>query len=201
MQNQIDYKNGAQLLANQDVESQLVYGRGRAYGLELFLKKKYGKFNGWIGYTLSKTENKFDAINNGNYFAATHDRIHDVSIVGIYKLTDRWTLSSTFVYGTGNAVTYPHGKYTVGGLTSFYYPERNSDRLPPYSRLDLGATLEGKQHKHFHSSWTFGVYNAYDRKNPYSVTFRDDPNDKTRTQAVKTSLFGIIPSVTYNFNF
>jgi hypothetical protein len=201
MQNQIDYKNGAQLLANQDVESQLVYGRGRAYGLELFLKKKYGKFNGWIGYTLSKTENKFDAINNGNYFAATHDRIHDVSIVGIYKLTDRWTLSSTFVYGTGNAVTYPHGKYTVGGLTSFYYPERNADRLPPYSRLDLGATLEGKQHKHFHSSWTFGVYNAYDRKNPYSVTFRDDPNDKTRTQAVKTSLFGIIPSVTYNFNF
>ncbi|HTH83113.1 MAG TPA: TonB-dependent receptor [Mucilaginibacter sp.] len=201
MQNQIDYKNGAQLIANQDVESQLVYGRGRAYGLELFLKKKYGKFNGWIGYTLSKTENLFDAINNGNYFAATHDRIHDVSVVGIYKLTERWTLSGTFVYGTGNAVTYPHGKYMVGGLTSFYYPDRNSDRLPPYSRLDLGATLEGKQHKHFHSSWTFGVYNAYDRKNPYSVTFRDDPDDKTRTQAVKTSLFGVIPSVTYNFNF
>jgi hypothetical protein len=201
LQNQIDYKNGAQLVANQDVESQLVYGTGRAYGLELFLKKRYGKFNGWIGYTLSKTENRFDAINNGNYFAATQDRTHDVSVVGIYKLNTRWTLSGTFVYGTGNAVTYPHGKYQVGGLTTFYYPERNADRLPPYSRLDLGATFEGKQHKHFHSSWTFGLYNAYNRKNPYTITFQDNKNDPSRTEAVETSLFGRIPSVTYNFSF
>ncbi len=201
LRNQIDYKNGAQLIANQDVESQLIYGTGRAYGWEVFLKKKYGKFNGWIGYTLSKTENRFDAVNNGNYFAATQDRIHDVSLVGIYKLGNRWTLSGTFVYGTGNAVTYPHGKYSVGGLTTFYYPDRNADRLPPYNRLDLGATLEGKQHKRFHSSWTFGLYNAYNRKNPYTITFRDNPDDPTRTQAVKTSLFGRIPSVTYNFNF
>jgi hypothetical protein len=201
LQNQIDYKNGAQLVANQDVESQLVYGRGRAYGLELFFKKRYGKLNGWIGYTLSKTENQFDAVNNGNYFAATQDRTHDISIVGIYKLTGRWTLSATFVYGTGNAVTYPHGKYNVGGLTTFYYSDRNGDRLPPYSRLDLGATLEGKPHKRFHSSWTFGLYNAYDRKNPYTVTFQDDPNDHSRTQAIKTSLFGRIPSVTYNFTY
>jgi hypothetical protein len=201
LQNQIDYKNGAQLIANQDVESQLVYGSGRAYGLELFLKKKYGKFNGWIGYTLSKTENRFDAINNGNYFAATQDRTHDISVVGIYKLTKRWTLSATFVYGTGNAVTFPHGKYDIGGLTTFYYPDRNADRLPPYSRLDLGATLEGKPHKKFHSSWTFGLYNAYNRKNPYTITFQDDPNNTARTQAVETSLFGRIPSVTYNFSF
>jgi len=201
LQNQVDYKNGAQLLANQDVESQLVYGKGRAYGLEVFLKKKYGDFNGWIGYTLSKTENKFDAINNGNYFAATQDRIHDISAVGIYKWGKRWTLSGTFVYGTGNAVTYPHGKYIVGGLTTFYYPNRNADRLPPYSRLDLGATLEGKPHKRFHSSWTFGIFNAYNRKNPYTVTFENNPNDPTRTQAVETSLFGIVPSVTYNFTF
>ncbi|MES2427752.1 MAG: TonB-dependent receptor [Bacteroidota bacterium] len=201
LQNQIDYKNGAQLIANQDVESQLVYGRGRAYGWEVFFKKRYGKLNGWIGYTLSKTENQFDGINNGNYFAATYDRTHDISVVGIYKLSSRWTLSGTFVYGTGNAVTYPHGKYTVGGLTTFYYSDRNSDRLPPYSRLDLGATLEGKQHKRFHSSWTFGLYNAYDRKNPYTITFQDNPDDRTRTQAVKTSLFGRIPSVTYNFTY
>ncbi len=201
LQNQVDYKNGAQLLANQDVESQLVYGKGRAYGLEVFLKKKYGDFNGWIGYTLSKTENKFDAINNGNYFAATQDRIHDISAVGIYKWGKRWTLSGTFVYGTGNAVTYPHGKYIVGGLTTFYYPNRNADRLPPYSRLDLGATLEGKPHKRFHSSWTFGIFNAYNRKNPYTVSFENNPNDPTRTQAVETSLFGIVPSVTYNFTF
>jgi hypothetical protein len=200
-QNQIDYKNGAQLVANQDVESQLVYGEGRAYGWEVFFKKRYGRLNGWIGYTLSKTENRFDAINNGKYFAARYDRIHDMSIVGIYKLSDRWTISSTFVYGTGNAVTYPHGKYLVGGLTTLYYSERNSDRLPAYSRLDLGATFEGKQHKRFHSSWTFGLYNAYNRKNPYTITFQDDPNDKTRTQAVKTSLFGRIPSITYNFTY
>jgi hypothetical protein len=201
LQNQIDYKNGAQLRANQDVESQLVYGEGRAYGWEVFFKKRYGKLNGWIGYTLSKTENRFDAINNGSYFAAKHDRTHDMSIVGIYKLSNRWTVSGTFVYGTGNAVTYPHGKYLVGGLTTLYYSERNADRLPAYSRLDLGATLEGKQHKRFHSSWTFGLYNALNRKNPYTITFQDDPNDKTRTQAVKTSLFGRIPSVTYNFTY
>jgi hypothetical protein len=201
LQNQIDYKNGAQLIANKDVESQLVYGQGRAYGWEVFFKKRYGKLNGWIGYTLSKTENKFDGINNGNYFAARYDRTHDMSIVAIYKLTNRWTLSGTFVYGTGNAVTYPHGKYLVGGLTTLYYSDRNADRLPAYSRLDLGATFEGKQHKRFHSSWTFGLYNAYNRKNPYTVTFQDDPADHSRTQAIKTSLFGRIPSVTYNFTY
>lgn len=201
MQNQIDYKNGAQLIANQDVESQLIYGKGRAYGLELFFKKRYGRLNGWVGYTLSKTENKFDGVNDGHYFAATHDRTHDISVVGIYKLSNRWTLSSTFVYGTGNAVTYPHGKYQVGGLTTFYYADRNSDRMPAYHRLDLGATLEGKPHKRFHSSWTFGLYNAYNHKNPYTITFEDDPNNKTRTQAVQTSLFGRIPSITYNFTY
>jgi hypothetical protein len=201
LQNQIDYKNGAQLLANQDVESQLVYGKSRAYGVEVFFKKRYGKLNGWIGYTLSKTENSFASINRGDYFAARQDRTHDISLVGIYKLSTRWTISGTFVYGTGNAVTYPHGKYILNGLTTFYYGDRNADRLPAYSRLDLGATLEGKPHKRFHSSWTFGLYNAYDRKNPYSITFEDDPNDKTRTRAVKTSLFGRIPSVTYNFTF
>ncbi len=201
LQNQIDYKNGAQLLANQDVESQLIYGDGRAYGVELFFKKRYGKLNGWVGYTLSKTENRFNQVNNGQYFAAKHDRTHDVSVVGIYKLGSRWTISGTFVYGTGNAVTYPQGKYILGGVTTLYYGNRNADRMPAYSRLDLGATLEGKPHKRFHSSWTFGLYNALNRKNPYTINFEDDPNDKTRTRAVKTSLFGRIPSVTYNFSF
>ncbi|WP_417568545.1 TonB-dependent receptor [Mucilaginibacter antarcticus] len=201
LQNQIDYKNGAQLLANQDVESQLIYGEGRAYGVELFFKKRYGKLNGWIGYTLSKTESKFNQVNNGQYFAARHDRTHDVSVVGIYKLATRWTISGTYVYGTGNAVSYPQGKYTLGGVTTLYYGNRNADRMPAYSRLDLGATLEGKPHKRFHSSWSFGLFNALGRKNPYTISFEDDPNDKTRTRAVKTSLFGRIPSVTYNFTF
>ena len=202
LQNQIDYKDGAQLLVNQDVESDLTYGSGRAYGLELFLKKKYGRFNGWIGYTLSRTERKFDAINNGNYYPARQDRTHDVSVVGIFKLNSRWTFSGAFVYGTGNAITYPTGKYNIGGLTTFSYSERNGYREPSSNRLDIGATLEGKEHTKYHSSWTFGVYNVYGHRNPYIITFRDSKTVPNTTEAVETSIFGTaIPSVTWNFKF
>jgi hypothetical protein len=201
MQNQIDYKNGAQLRANENVESQLLFGRGRAYGWELFLKKKAGKLTGWIGYTLSRTELKIDGINNGNYFPARQDETHDVSVVGIYQASKKWTISATWVYNTGNAVTFPSGKYEVNGEVVFYYTERNGYRMPAYHRLDLAATLQGKETKKFESSWTFSVYNAYNRKNAYSITFQQDPNDAAKTQAVEYSLFGIIPSVTYNFKF
>ncbi|NCD69665.1 TonB-dependent receptor [Mucilaginibacter agri] len=202
MQNQINYKDGAQLIANQNVESQLVYGSGRAYGLELFLKKKYGKFNGWVGYTLSKTEDKFAAINNGNYFAAPQDRRNDLSLVGIYQLTKRWSFSGSFVYSTGQAVTYPTGKYEVGGLTTFSYSARNASREPAINRLDIGATLEGKQHKKYHSSWTFSIYNLYGSREPYSITFRDSKTMPNTTEAVETSIFATpIPSVTWNFKF
>ncbi|HEX3384932.1 MAG TPA: TonB-dependent receptor, partial [Mucilaginibacter sp.] len=202
LQNQIDYKNGAQLLVNQDVESQLVYGSGRAYGIEFFLKKKYGRFNGWVGYTLSRTEDKFTAINNGNYFPATQDRTHDISIVGIYKLNERWSFSSDFVYGTGNAVSYPTGKYNIGGLTTFSYSSRNSYRMPSTNRLDIGATLEGKPHKKYHSSWTFGLYNVYARRNPYIITFQDSKTVPNTTEAQEYSVFATrIPSVTWNFKF
>lgn len=201
LQNQIDYKNGAQLIANQNVESQLVYGVGRAYGLELFLKKKYGQFNGWIGYTLSRTERKFDEINAVRYYPARQDRTHDLSLVGVYQLNKRWTFSGTFIYGTGNAVTFPSGKYQLDGITRFYYSDRNSSRMPATHRLDLGATLEGKMHKRYHSSWTFGLYNAYGHKNPYVINFRNDVNDPSRTVAEQTSLFGVIPSISYNFKF
>ena len=202
LQNQIDYKNGAQLLVNQNVESQLVYGSGRAYGLELFLKKKYGRFNGWIGYTLSKTEDKFAAINNGSYFPARQDKPNDLSVVGIYQLTKRWSLSSTFVYSTGNAITYPTGKYEVGGLTTFSYSGRNGYREPATNRLDIGATLEGKQHKKFHSSWTFSIYNLYGSREPYTISFRDSKTVPNTTEAVETSIFATpIPSVTWNFKF
>jgi len=202
LQNQIDYKDGAQLLVNQDVESDLTYGSGRAYGLELFLKKKYGRLNGWIGYTLSRTERKFDAINNGNYYPARQDRTHDISVVGIFKLNSRWTFSGAFVYGTGNAITYPTGKYNIGGLTTFSYSERNGYREPSSNRLDVGATLEGKEHTKYHSSWTFGVYNLYGHRNPYIITFRDSKTVPNTTEAVETSIFGTaIPSVTWNFKF
>jgi hypothetical protein len=202
MQNQIDYKDGAQLLVNSDVESLLTYGSGRAYGVELLLKKKHGRLNGWIGYTLSRTERKFDAINTGSYYPARQDRTHDLSLVGIYKLNKRWSFSSAFIYGTGNAVTYPTGKYTLNGLTMYSYSERNGYRLPATHRLDIGATLEGKDHKRFHSSWTFSVYNVYGYQNPYAITFRDSKTIPNTTEAVRTSLFPIpIPSVTWNFKF
>jgi len=202
LQNQIDYKDGAQLLVNQDVESQLLFGEGRAYGVELFLKKRYGKFNGWVGYTLSKTERKFDGINDGKYYPATHDRTHDLSLVAIYKLNEQWNFSSNFVYGTGKAVTYPTGKYNVGGNTTFSYSERNAYRQPSTHRLDIAATYEGKPGKYFQSSWTFGVYNVYAHKDPYQITFRDSKKMPNTTEALQTSIFGVpIPSVTWNFKF
>jgi hypothetical protein len=202
MQNQIDYKDGAQLQVNQDAESQLTYGSGRAYGMELYLKKRFGRLNGWIGYTLSRTERKFDAINKGNYYPARQDRTHDLSIVGIYKLNKRWSFSSAFIYGTGNAVTYPTGKYNLGGLTNFSYSERNGYRLPATHRLDIGATLEGKEQKRYHSSWTFSVYNVYGYHNPYTITFRDSKTAPNTTEAVRTSIFPIpIPSITWNFKY
>ncbi|HXB93984.1 MAG TPA: TonB-dependent receptor [Puia sp.] len=201
MQNQIDYKNGAELVANANVESQLLFGKGRAYGLELFLKKKTGKFTGWISYTLSRTELKIDGINQNNWYPAKQDRTHDISLVGIYQAGPKWTLSATWVYYTGNAVTFPNGKYEVDGLTAFYYTERNAYRMPAYHRMDVAATLQGKKKKKFESSWTFSVYNLYGRENAYSIIFQDDPNDPTRTQAVQYALFRFVPSVTYNFKF
>ncbi len=201
MQNQIDYRSGTDLRGNRSVESDLLFGDGRAFGIELFLKKRFGKLNGWVGYTLSKTERKFNDIDQGKWFNAKQDRTHDLSLVGIYKASERWTFSSTFVFNTGNAVTFPAGKYQLNNKTVYYYPERNADRMPNYHRLDLSATLEGKPAKKLQSSWSFGIYNLYNRKNAYSIDFRDDPDNANRTQAVRTALFGIIPSVTWNFKF
>ncbi|MGD1045819.1 MAG: TonB-dependent receptor [Bacteroidota bacterium] len=196
LKNQIDYKNGAQIYFNNDVESQLLFGSGRAYGVEFFLKKKYGQLNGWIGYTLSRSEMKFDAVNHGSYFPARQDETHDISIVAIYQFSDKWSFSATWVYNTGNAVTFPSGKYWVDGQVFNYYTERNGYRMPAYHRLDLGATWQGEN-----SGWTFSLYNAYGRDNAYIIAFQQDPNNKTRTQAVQTSLFKFVPSITYNFRF
>ncbi|MES2829288.1 MAG: TonB-dependent receptor [Bacteroidota bacterium] len=201
LQNQIEYRTGTDLRGNSNVESDLLYGKGRAYGIEFFLKKRFGKFNGWIGYTLSKTERKFDAVNNGNWFYAKQDRTNDLSLVGIYKASQRWTFSSVFVYNTGNAVTYPSAKYQVNGRTAFLYTDKNGYRTPAYHRMDLSATLEAKPGKKLQSSWSFGIYNVYNRQNAFSIDFKDDPDDPTKTQVVRTTLFGIIPSVTWNFKF
>jgi hypothetical protein len=201
LQNQIDYRNGAQLMLNENVESQIIFGKGRTYGLEVFLKKKEGKFNGWISYTLSRSEDKFDDINDGQYFPTNQDRTHYISVVGIYNLSTTWTLAATWVYNTGNAVTFPSGKYMIDGTTMFYYSERNKNRMPAYHRLDLSATWVTKKTKKFESSWSFSIYNAYGRDNPYMITFENDKTDPTRTDAVQTTLFKFVPSVSYNFKF
>ncbi len=201
LQNQIDYRNGAQLNFNENVESQLLYGSGRAYGLELFLKKKYGRFNGWLSYDLSRTERKFDGINNDTYYPARQDRTHDVSIVGMYELNKRWSLSATWVYNTGNAVTFPTGKYEIDGKTVMLYSERNANRMPAYHRLDIGATWIVKKTSKFESSWTFSLYNAYGQENAYTITFQNDEADPTKTVAIQTTLFRFVPSFSYNFKF
>jgi len=176
------------------------FGNSRHLKL-LFFKKKVGKLTGWISYTLSRTELKLDGVNNGNWYPARQDRTHDISLVGIYQAGKKWTLSATWVYYTGNAVTFPSGKYQVDGQTAFYYTERNAYRMPAYHRMDVAATLQGKKTKKFESSWTFSVYNLYGRENAYSIVFQNDPNDPEKTQALQYALFRFIPSVTYNFKF
>ena len=201
LQNQIDYKDGAEINTVSDVESVLLYGIGRAYGLELLLKKKEGRLTGWIGYTLSKTERKIDGINEGKWYNARQDRTHDISVVGIYELNSRWSISGVFVYNTGDAVTYPTGKYNLQGQTLYQYAARNANRMPAYHRLDFSATYEKNKTKRMHGSWNFSLYNVYGRENAFRISFKDDPNDPTRTQIIRTALFRWVPSVTYQFKF
>ena len=201
LKNQVDYKDGAELAFSQKVESLLLFGKGRAYGAEFFLKKKYGRLTGWVGYTLSRTERKIEGINKGKYYPAKQDRTHDISIVAIYEFSKKWTFSAAWVYYTGNAVTFPSGKYQIGGQVKFYYTERNGYRMPDYHRLDIGFTWLRKKTSKYELSYTFSLYNAYGRQNAYSITFRQDPNDPSKTQAVQTSLFRWVPSGSMNFKF
>jgi hypothetical protein len=201
MQNILDYRDGADAFTNAPIETQLLSGEGRAYGIETMLRKKAGKFTGWLSYTLSKTERKIDGINNGQWYNARQDRTHDIALVGMYQLNKKWTLSANFIFYTGDAITFPNGKYTVGGQTIYYYTNRNGYRMPDYHRLDLGATLQLKQTKKWSSELAFSLYNAYGRENAYTITFRDKENDPSKTEAVQTSLFRWVPSVSYNFKF
>lgn len=201
MQNQIDYKNGANTFSNDALETQLLFGQGRAYGLELLMKKVSGRFTGWISYTLSRTEKQINGINSGNWYAARQDRTHDIAIVGMYSLSKKWTVSATWIYYTGNAVTFPSGKYTVNNQVVFYYTDRNDYRMPAYHRLDLGATCKLKEKKRWSSELQFSLYNAYGRENAYTITFRESVNNPQKTEAVQTTLFRFIPSISYNFKF
>lgn len=202
LQNQVDYIDGANVFNNSNaIETQLLFGKGRAYGLEGMIKKKAGKFTGWISYTLSKTERKIDGINNGEWYRARQDRTHDIAVVGMYELNKKWNFSASWVYYTGDAVSFPSGKYMIDGQVYFYYTERNGYRMPDYHRLDLGATLVLKKRKKLSSELAFSLYNAYGRQNAYSITFREVEDDPSKTEAVKLSLFRFIPSISYNFKF
>jgi hypothetical protein len=201
LKNQIDYKNGADLIFNSTVESELVFGRGWAYGAELMLKKNQGRLNGWLSYTWSKTMRQFDQINQGNPFPARHDRTHDVALVAMYDISRKLKASATWVFYTGNAVTFPSGKYEIDGKTIGYYTERNGYRMPDYHRLDLGLVWLRKKTGKFESSWNFSVYNAYARENAYFIDFRTKEDNPPETEAVQVSLFKAIPSVSYRFKF
>lgn len=203
MQNQIDFKNGAEITfdAAADVEGELLFGKGRAYGLEIIAKKKSGKLTGWISYTLSKTERKINGINDNDWYNARQDKTHDLSVVATYELNQKWSFSGLFLYSTGNAVTFPTGKYELQGQTIFQYSKRNADRMPAYHRIDLSATYEPNKNKRWKSSWSFGIYNVYGRENAYTIAFEDNPNNPGTTRAMQTSLFKFVPNVTYNFKF
>lgn len=201
MDNVLDYRNGADLFLNETVESQLLFGKGRAYGIEIMFKKKTGRLTGWVSYTLSKTERKITGINNDKWYNATQDRTHDISIVGIYQLNKKWTLSGNFVFYTGSAVTFPAGKYQVNGQTTYYYNSRNADRMPNYHRLDFGATMQLKKTKKWTKELVFSLYNVYGRENAFSIDFKDNKDNPNITEIRQTSLFRWVPSISYNFKF
>jgi hypothetical protein len=205
--NFLDYKVGAELLLNENIETELLQGKGKAYGVELLLKKTEGRLNGWIGYTYSRTFVKLDSkfenekVNNGRYFAANFDKPHDISVVMNYKFTKRYSLSGNFVYQTGRPITYPIGSYTYNGAQYTLYSDRNAFRIPDYYRLDIGVNIEGnhKIKKLAHGFWNVSIYNVLGRNNPYSVYF---VTDSGKIKAYKTSIFSVpVPTVTYNFKF
>lgn len=217
MKNVIDYRTGAELGLNEYIEGDLLYGDGRAYGLEMYVKKKTGRLTGWISYTLSKSERQFDDIDGGVWFPSRQDRRHDFSITSIYKINERMKLSANWVYYTGNAITYPSGKYYINGQPVPYYSERNGYRMPDYHRLDIGLNIENKNYKiridpetgksekvnkRVESGWNFSLYNAYGRKNAYMITFEEkEGGEEGEMIANKISLFSFLPSVSYYFRF
>jgi hypothetical protein len=201
IKNTSDYEDGAEIIYNKHVESQILTGKGRSYGIELYLKKNYGNFTGWISYTISRTENKISGINNYSWYPVKYDKTHDLSIVTIYKIGRRLALSGVWTYATGNAVTFPSGRYLINNITVPYYTERNGYRMPVYHRLDFSLTVIGKNRKKFKSQWDFSVYNLYNKNNAYMITFRESETVPGEVEAISLSLFGIVPSVSYNFRF
>jgi hypothetical protein len=214
MQNQFDFIDGASPLLNNSPETIVLNGNARSYGLEMMFKKSEGRLTGWISYTLSKSERRTPGfnggrgINNGKYYATNYDKPHNIAITGNYKISDKWSVSANLIYQSGRPATYPESKYTFNGISIPEYSERNAHRLPDYHRLDIAATLQGKQTKRWKGQWIFGLYNVYNRQNAANITFRETlVNDNEAglgtgiTKAYKLTYFGIIPSISYEFKF
>lgn len=208
--NRLDYIDGADLIGNRAIEQILLNGKTRAYGVEFLFRKNFGKFNGWIAYTISKSEQKTVGrtldevgINHGNWYRTPYDRTHDLTIIGNYELTKKWSLSGSFTLQSGRPVTYPVAKYEFLDQTINDFDYRNNYSLPSFHHLDLSATYvpNPESKKKWKSEWVFSIYNVYGRKNAASISFRENEDFREKTEAVKLSIFGIVPSVTYNFKF
>lgn len=217
IQNRIDYIDGADLIANNAIEQVILNGEARAYGLEFLLRKNEGRFKGWLAYTLSKSEQRTPGrtsspnngispletgINSGEWYNTPYDKTHDISVFGSYDLNEKWNFNANFVFQTGQPTNYPIGQFEFQGLTIPFYGPRNEERLPAYHRLDISATLTPRKNarKKVKSEWVFSIYNAYNRMNAASINFSEN-EDNGRNEATRTSIFGIIPAVTYNFKF
>ncbi len=202
MKNAVDFKDHAELLMNEDLEHELRFGKGYAYGLELMVRKNGGPFNGWISYTLSKSRRKIDDINDGDWYRSPYDKPHNISIVGNYEISPKWTVSANWVYASGTPVTYPTGRFQIEDSYVPIYSGRNEYRYPAYHRLDLSATLQlSKPGKRFKHELNFSLYNAYGRKNPWTIMFMQEDDQPDVSYAEQVYLFTFIPSVTWNFTF
>lgn len=213
-QNQIDYIPGADLLVNKFLEGDLLSGKGRAYGLEFYLHKKTGRLNGWVSYTLAKTELQVNGINNGDWYPTRYDQRHNLKVTAFYELSKRWSASANFVFMSGTPATFPTSRYYENGVLIPYdaYNSRNNVRVPAYHRLDVSFRMEGKREKNGrvrknHDYWVFSVYNLYARQNPFSIYFTQDdkrvpPGQPIQAQARQVSIIGsLVPAFSYNFTF
>ncbi|WP_369765494.1 carboxypeptidase-like regulatory domain-containing protein [Flavobacterium sp. WC2429] len=209
VQNRLDYIDGADLIANKSIEQIILNGQLRSYGLEIMIRKNEGKLNGWISYTLSKSEQQTQGrsegelgINNGKWYNSVYDKTHNLAITSTYTLNQKWSFGANFALQTGQPASYPKGQYQYLGITVPSYGLRNENRLPTYHHLDLSATLTPvkNNNRNWKGEWVFSIYNIYNRKNAASINFRQN-NETGNNEAVKTSIFGIVPAVSYNFKF
>ncbi|MDR6761780.1 hypothetical protein J2Y38_001989 [Flavobacterium sp. 2755] len=209
IQNRLDYIDGANLIANNAIEQVILNGRMRAYGLEIMVKKNEGKFNGWVSYTLSKSEQQTPGrtpeeigINNGQWYSTPYDKTHNLAITSAYNLNEKWSFGANFALQSGQPVTYPNSQYEYLGITVPSYGLRNENRLPAYHHLDISATLTPRSNKgrNWKGEWVFSIYNLYNRSNAASINFRQNA-DTGLNEAVRLSIFGVVPAVSYNFKF